>query len=58
MVDLHAHILHGVDDGAQSLRESLQMARMAVESGVRAIVMTPHCNIPGFYENYDSSELR
>ena len=42
MVDLHAHILHGVDDGAQSLRESLQMARMAVERGVGAIVMPPH----------------
>lgn len=58
MIDLHAHILYGVDDGSQSLEESLQMARMAADSGVRAMAMTPHCNIPGFYENYDGRELR
>lgn len=58
MIDLHAHILYGVDDGSRNLEESLQMARMAAESGVRAIAVTPHCNIPGFYENYDDSELR
>ena len=58
MIDLHAHILTGVDDGSRNLRESLQMARMAADSGVRRMVMTPHCNIPGMYENYDSRELR
>ena len=58
MIDLHAHILTGVDDGSRSLRESLQMARMAADSGVQVMVMTPHCNIPGMYENYDSRELR
>ena len=58
MIDLHAHILMGVDDGSRSLRESLQMARMAADSGVQGMVMTPHCNIPGMYENYDSRELR
>lgn len=58
MVDLHAHILMGVDDGSQSLEESLQMARMAWESGVRAMAMTPHCNIPGVFDNYESDRLR
>lgn len=43
MIDLHAHILPGLDDGSQSLRESLEMARMAAQSGVRAMVVTPHC---------------
>lgn len=46
MTDLHCHILPGVDDGAQDLAESLEMARMAAASGVRAIVATPHCNVP------------
>lgn len=58
MIDLHAHVLYDVDDGSRNLEESLQMARMAAESGVWAMAVTPHCNIPGFYENYDSSELR
>ena len=46
MTDLHCHILPGVDDGAASLSDALQMARMAAESGVKAIVATPHCNLP------------
>lgn len=43
MIDLHSHILPELDDGAQSLRASLAMARMAVESGVSIMVATPHC---------------
>lgn len=43
MIDLHSHILPELDDGAQSLRESLAMARMAVDSGITAMVATPHC---------------
>lgn len=43
MVDLHSHILPELDDGSQSLWESLAMARLAVESGVTAMVATPHC---------------
>ena len=43
MIDLHSHILPQQDDGAQSLEQSLAMARMAVDSGVTAIVGTPHC---------------
>lgn len=58
MVDLHAHILPGVDDGSQSMKESLQMVRMAADSGVRAMAVTPHCNIPDAFDNYDGEELR
>ena len=36
MIDLHSHILPGLDDGAQSLQDSLDMARMAVDSGITA----------------------
>jgi len=42
MIDLHCHILPGVDDGSTCLRESLDMAEMAVSSGVKIICATPH----------------
>lgn len=42
LVDLHTHIAPGVDDGAQTLDESLAMARAAVADGVRTVVATPH----------------
>lgn len=43
MIDLHSHILPGMDDGARDLEESLRMADLAVRSGVTAMVATPHC---------------
>ncbi len=43
MIDLHCHILSGIDDGAENFDESLRMARMAADSGVKVIVATPHC---------------
>ena len=52
MIDIHAHILPGIDDGAPDMETALAMAELAVESGVTAIVATPHCNIPGRFENY------
>lgn len=45
MIDLHSHILPELDDGSQSLDESLVMARMAVDSGVTAMAATPHCMV-------------
>lgn len=42
MYDLHAHILPGVDDGPQTMREAVDMARIAAQSGTRLIVATPH----------------
>ena len=42
MIDIHCHILPGLDDGAFSLDDSLLMARFAYESGTRGIVCTPH----------------
>jgi protein-tyrosine phosphatase len=42
MIDIHAHILPGVDDGAKTLKQSLQMARMAVADGIMTMVATPH----------------
>lgn len=43
MIDLHSHILPELDDGSQSLQESLAMARMAVDSGIAVMAATPHC---------------
>lgn len=42
MIDLHSHILPGLDDGAKNLRESLMMARMAEKEGIEKMVATPH----------------
>lgn len=57
MIDIHAHILPGLDDGAPDMDTALAMAEMAVESGVTAVVATPHCNMPGRFENYWDSFL-
>lgn len=42
MLDLHCHILPGVDDGAQTLEDAVQMAEQAVEEGITHILATPH----------------
>jgi protein-tyrosine phosphatase len=41
-VDIHCHLLPGIDDGAKDWNESLTMARMAVEDGTSTIIATPH----------------
>ncbi len=42
MIDIHSHILPGVDDGASDLDEALLMCRLAAEDGCAGIVATPH----------------
>ena len=44
MVDIHSHILWGLDDGSKTLEDSVAMARMAFTSGTTDIVATPHAN--------------
>ena len=56
MIDLHAHILPGLDDGAESLEESVEMCRISYQDGVRRIVATPHI-LPGVYNNHRSAIL-
>jgi protein-tyrosine phosphatase len=46
MIDLHCHILPGVDDGPKNLAESLEMVRIFKEAGYRWVVATPH-QVPG-----------
>lgn len=50
MIDLHSHILPGIDDGSKSLEMSLEMARIAVADGIRTMACTPHI-YPGMYMN-------
>lgn len=57
MIDIHAHILPGVDDGSENMSMSLGMLALSAESGVTDVVATPHCNIPGEYDNFVSPEL-
>ena len=56
MIDLHSHILPGVDDGAPDLAVSLEMARMAVADGIKVMACTPHF-MPGMYDN-EASDIR
>jgi protein-tyrosine phosphatase len=50
VIDLHCHILPGIDDGAADLTVSLGMARAAVAQGVETLACTPHI-LPGLYYN-------
>lgn len=50
MIDLHSHLLHGVDDGAQDIASSLALLRCAIDDGISHITLTPHIH-PGRYEN-------
>ena len=51
MIDTHTHILPGIDDGAQTIDESLRMLRRSYIQGVKAVVLTPH-----FYPDIESVE--
>jgi len=44
VIDLHCHVLPGIDDGPQTIEESLAMMRVAAAAGTRVLVATPHVN--------------
>lgn len=50
MIDLHTHILPGLDDGSKNLAESLSMAQVASDDGIHTIVATPHV-LQGVFDN-------
>lgn len=58
MIDIHTHILPGVDDGSPRTAESLEMLRLAAASGVETVIATPHSNLPGVYANYNGEWLQ
>lgn len=53
MIDLHSHILPGIDDGAGSINSSLRMAAAAVKAGITKMVATPHI----FRENISTKDI-
>lgn len=57
MIDIHSHILPGVDDGAKSYTDSLVLAQKAVSEGIHTILATPH-HRNGKYENVREDILK
>ncbi|TPR18894.1 tyrosine protein phosphatase [Apilactobacillus timberlakei] len=56
LIDLHSHILPGVDDGSPDLKTSLNLAQIAVEQGIDKMLLTPH-HMDGKYINNKKSIL-
>lgn len=56
IIDLHSHLIPGVDDGAQTIEQSIELAKQAVDEGVEHMVLTPH-HRNGKYINYKSDVL-
>ena len=50
MIDLHCHLLPGIDDGPDTLEDALAMARLAVENGITQAHVTPHIHV-GRWDN-------
>src|SRR4051812_415054 len=50
MIDLHCHLLPGIDDGPETLAEALELARLAVANGITEARVTPHIHI-GRWDN-------
>lgn len=57
MVDIHTHILPGVDDGARSWEMALHMCQMAIEDGITHIVASPHSNDEYIYDRKEFTAL-
>lgn len=57
MVDLHCHLLPGIDDGSKNMEVSLRLAREATENGVTHALLTPH-HMNGRYINHKKNVIR
>lgn len=53
MIDLHSHILPGIDDGAKDMDMTLDMLKIAVSDGIKKIVATPHFYRGHYLNTYD-----
>src|ERR1700743_2302427 len=50
IVDMHSHVLPGIDDGAQTVEESVALVRRMMAAGIKKIIATPHI-MADFYKN-------
>ena len=57
LVDIHCHLLPGIDDGSKNMETSLKLAREAVEDGVTHALMTPH-TLNGQYLNHKKDVIK
>jgi Capsular polysaccharide biosynthesis protein len=57
LIDLHCHILPGVDDGSKDLQMSLDLAKVAVDQGISHILVTPH-HMDGDYTNHKNDVIK
>ena len=57
MVDIHCHILPGIDDGPETWETTAEMCRIAAEDGITHIVATPHCNDEFVYDRERYTEM-
>ncbi|HYP06198.1 MAG TPA: CpsB/CapC family capsule biosynthesis tyrosine phosphatase [Bryobacteraceae bacterium] len=58
MIDIHSHVLPGIDDGAADFNESLQMLELARETGTTAMATTPHADLRYNFDPERSACLR
>lgn len=54
MIDLHSHILPGIDDGARDISDSIALAKQSVDAGVTSMVCTPHIHLGTFNNNLET----
>lgn len=53
LIDIHCHVLPGLDDGAKNMEEAIEMLRMSYESGVGTVIATPHFHIDTVVAEYE-----
>lgn len=58
MVDMHCHIMPGVDDGAKTRKEVQEMLKMEYENGVRTVILTPHYRKDMFEPDFELIKKR
>lgn len=54
MIDIHNHVLVGIDDGPQSLEEAINLIKQAKEQGIKGIVVTPHHLHPRYNNTFEN----
>jgi protein-tyrosine phosphatase len=58
VIDLHCHLLPGIDDGAQNMEEALELAHAMVANGIRRCVLTPHMHEGRYFNDRTSLQPR